>query len=560
MGLIAYLGWAGINLLPLCAQTTQSSSSDSTSDANGLPPYIMPSSPLAQVIRLVQAGVEEDIIRSYVSNSISTFNLDSDKIIYLSDVGVPGDITTAMMARDQVLQQEIAAAQPPPDTAPPAPPPPSSATDTTDLTDTTPPPDSGPVTVNYFYASLAPYGSWIDIAGYGRCWRPTVVIYNHNWQPYCDRGHWIFTDGGWYWESEYAWATTFHYGRWFRDSRLGWCWWPDTVWAPSWVTWRYTDDYCGWAPLPPFAVFQPGYGFIYRGYGISAGFDFGLAEDCFTFVPNSHFCDWHPRRYRCEPQEVGRFYGHTSVVNNLGYIRATVVNAGLPARHFNAAGGTPIRPLAMREMNIPPSFTQHPEVFHPHRPEIQRNPNLTPNNSSSHFFESSPGQNPGSPTRYPAVTQRPEPNRPWSPAPVPVVQSPDRNYNNLDPRAGHPVTRQYGQPTGNAAAGAPPWFNPSPSPNGPRIHVPQQPAPADRSAIHQYNNQPAAHADGGTPQWFNRGSSPNEQRNNVPQRPAPAESASPPPRGAPQIAPQPQQRAAPQQPSQPSSGQNQNKR
>ena len=37
----------------------------------------------------------------------------------------------------------------------------------------------------------------------------------------------------------------------FTMRAYGWCWAPDTVWGPSWVTWRYSGDYCGWAPLPP---------------------------------------------------------------------------------------------------------------------------------------------------------------------------------------------------------------------------------------------------------------------------------------------------------------------
>jgi len=50
-------------------------------DSAPLPPNIYPSSPLAQVIRLIQAGVSDDVVMTYATNSGSTFNLDSDKII-----------------------------------------------------------------------------------------------------------------------------------------------------------------------------------------------------------------------------------------------------------------------------------------------------------------------------------------------------------------------------------------------------------------------------------------------------------------------------------------------
>jgi hypothetical protein len=382
---LATVGFSPTRLLAQSLATTLTTSASEPTPGT-LPPGILPSSPVAQVVRLVQAGVEENIVLSFVSNSISTFNLDSDKIIYLSDVGVPSNITTAMMQRDQVLQQQMAAAQTT-QTAPPPSPPPASTTsyttdtpDATDSTDTAPPPapDSGPVTVNYFYTSLAPYGSWLDIAGYGPCWRPTVGVYNPGWQPYCDRGHWVDTEGGWYWESDYAWGTTFHYGRWFHHPHLGWCWWPNTVWAPSWVTWRYTDDYCGWAPLPPFSVYQPGVGFAYRGNGISVGFDFGLDEDCFTFVPTEHFCDLHPRRYRCAPDEVSRFYGQTAIINNLGYSHRIVVNNGIPAQHFNRPGGTPIQPVALHDVRIPPTFSQNPVILHAEHSPLQPGQSYAP--------------------------------------------------------------------------------------------------------------------------------------------------------------------------------------
>ena len=75
------------------------------STASTLPPDIDPNSPLAQVIRLVQAGVEQSVILTYISNSTSPFNLNSDEIIYLNDLGVPTEIVNAMMQRDQQLQQ-----------------------------------------------------------------------------------------------------------------------------------------------------------------------------------------------------------------------------------------------------------------------------------------------------------------------------------------------------------------------------------------------------------------------------------------------------------------------
>src|SRR5207302_3435873 len=105
----------------------------------------------------------------------------------------------------------------------------------------------GPAEADYsdFSDALAPYGNWVDVAGYGRCWQPAVGAVNPGWRPYCDRGHWAYTDSGWYWMSDYSWGwAPFHYGRWFQHERLGWCWTPDNVWGPAWVSWRYSNNYC----------------------------------------------------------------------------------------------------------------------------------------------------------------------------------------------------------------------------------------------------------------------------------------------------------------------------
>ena len=309
---------------------------------NTLPPDILPASPLAEVIKLSKAGVNESVIMTYVTNSSGTFNLDSDKIIYLADAGVANEIVSAMMQHDQQWQQQTAAAPAPPDS--------SSAPDPNDNSDTAPLPEPAQVTVNYFNTSLAPYGTWVELPGYGRCWRPTIAYYDSGWQPYCDRGQWVYTDCGWYWNSDYAWGATFHYGRWFRDARLGWCWWPDTTWAPSWVTWRSGDDFCGWAPLPPFAVCQPGIGFVYQGNGVSAGFDFGLPASCYTFVPTANFCDARLRNRRFAPAQVALIFNRTTVINNINVNNHVVFNNGLTVQQIAAAAGKPIRRFSARDL------------------------------------------------------------------------------------------------------------------------------------------------------------------------------------------------------------------
>ena len=298
---------------------------------SALPADIVPGSALAEVVKMVQAGVDVGTINSYIVNSPNAFNLDADKIIFLKDEGVPSDLINAMLGRDKLLYASTVA------------PPPAPVSDAAAAPDTAPPPAE--VDVNYFNNTLTPYGSWVDVEGYGRCWRPTVVIYDSSWRPYCDRGHWVNSDYGWYWDSDYSWGMTFHYGRWFQHSRLGWCWYPDTVWAPSWVTWRSSSDYCGWAPLPPLAVFRPGGGFFYRGVSVGIGFDFGLNAGCFTFLSPGHFYDRHPRYYSVEPQRARQIFQQTRVINDFNVHSRFMVNRGIPVEHINSVTHHPIEPV-----------------------------------------------------------------------------------------------------------------------------------------------------------------------------------------------------------------------
>jgi hypothetical protein len=344
------------------AQTTQTApppgtdlitaaSPDNATTPGTLPPDVDPNSPLAQVIRLVQASVEQSVILTYIGNSTSLFSLNSDEIIYLNDLGAPPEIANAMMQHDRQLQQAGVAANVPPaqpgNTAESSAAPPADTAETM----TSQPAD---VTVNYFYDTLTPYGGWVNVTGYGWCWQPTIVVYNTDWQPYCDDGHWVYTDCGWYWISGYSWGwATFHYGRWFHVPRYGWCWWPDTTWAPSWVCWRYNRDYCGWAPLPPHAVYQPGVGFVYQGRAVSAGFNFGLSAGVFTFVPTRDFCDPHPGRFRIKADGVTHIYNQTAAINNFNFDshRQGIVNAGIPPQDITAVTRQAIHPVTIRTGN-----------------------------------------------------------------------------------------------------------------------------------------------------------------------------------------------------------------
>ena len=472
---------------------------DNSAAASELPSFIFPTSPVAQVIRLTQAGVDESIIKTFVSNSSSTFNLDSDKIIYLKDIGLPNEVVTAMMQRDQQLQQEMAAAAPPP--VQPAP-----ATDPSPDTEIAPAadqPEPAPteVTVNYFYGSLAPYGNWVNVDGYGRCWRPSVCVYNPGWQPYGDHGHWVYTDCGWYWYSDYYWGwAPFHYGRWFQHPHWGWCWTPDTVWGPSWVTWRYSSGYCGWAPLPPFSTYQVGIGFYYRGSAVSFGFNWGLTEACFVFVPTQFFCDANPHRHCVPPGQVTQIYNQTTVINNFNVHDHNIVNGGIAPEHITAATHIPIHPVAIQHTAAPfnrgargDQLSRDGSTLIVSRPGPLNHPASVGNrNNRLPPAQAQPYRQPqeGGAIRVPA--QHPSTPANYNSSPAPVPTAPNYNKPGDSPRGWQQAHPSQSSRPSTYNSGAPAATPPNPGPSGAAPSQHSTPAPAHSQSAPAHNESSSA--------------------------------------------------------------------
>jgi hypothetical protein len=331
-----------------------------------LPPNIRLTKPASEVVKLAEAGVDESVMMAFVTNSTSLFQLGVEEILYLNDIGVPGSVVTAMIQRDEALKGLMGGAEPlpvapepeapaqyapQPDAVPPGaemapegPPPADNA-----MVDYSQPPGAD-IGYDTFYNSLAPYGTWVDVAGYGPCWQPTVVVANPTWRPYCDSGRWVYSDCGWYWLSGYSWGwAPFHYGRWFRHNRLGWCWAPDSVWGPSWVCWRYGGSHCGWAPLPPGAWYRPRVGLTFHGRRVSGTFGFGLGVNSFAFVEVSHFRNAHLNRHELPPQQAARVYNTTRGSTMIVEDNHRVINHGIPASRVAEATGTAVRRVAIRD-------------------------------------------------------------------------------------------------------------------------------------------------------------------------------------------------------------------
>jgi hypothetical protein len=188
-------------------------------------------------------------------------------------------------------------------------------------------PAKADVSFDFAYSNLNQHGSWLVSAQYGHVWQPRE--YNQGWNPYYD-GHWVDTDMGWTWVSAYQWGSIpYHYGTWVADPRYGWVWIPGQVWAPSWVVFRTTPEYIGWAPVPP-------------GFSVGVSMEFG-APSSFIYVSSRDFMAPRIRTAIIPAARTSVFINNTTVVNNIVIQNNVVINRGPDVRMIEKATGRNIQ-------------------------------------------------------------------------------------------------------------------------------------------------------------------------------------------------------------------------
>lgn len=305
---------------------------------------------LQEVVKLTQAKMSDDVILQYIKNSGASYSLSADDILYLNSQGVSQPVISALLASKASGAPAPAAAAPVSTPATPAPPisqptvsaypgqqaapqvspyPGAPAPVVSPYPGAAPvspepvsPPPGSDINLAYFQGQLAPYGQWVDIPGQGLCWVPSVQASVPDWRPYLNDGRWLYTDDGWSWQSDYPWGEyAFHYGRWFRDPRLGWAWVPGYNWGPGWVSWRNAeaDGFCGWAPLPPGAIFEPGVGIMWNGR-LAVDVDFGLAPDLYCFIPFDHFWAHDYLAFRAPFGRVDFLFRASILANHFSFV------------------------------------------------------------------------------------------------------------------------------------------------------------------------------------------------------------------------------------------------
>ncbi len=191
---------------------------------------------------------------------------------------------------------------------------------------------------------LSPYGRWFIHPRYGRCWIPYSTPYG--WQPYTV-GHWVYTsDGACCWVSEdreAAWGPiVYHYGQWeYTDE--GWIWVPGTTWAPAWVAWRDGGGYCGWAPLPPEAAYQPQVTVVVV--------DRYCPPDRFVYVNETNITEVRVDQHIVRNNVT--IINNTTNITNITVVNNRVVNRGVPVEDVERRTGRQVQRLNIAEATSP---------------------------------------------------------------------------------------------------------------------------------------------------------------------------------------------------------------
>ncbi|MDD5772938.1 MAG: hypothetical protein PHX78_05670 [bacterium] len=227
-------------------------------------------------------------------------------------------------------------------------------------------PEKADERIRYFYRDLDPYGEWIFHDTYNWTWRPYDMPID--WRPYTN-GHWLYTDDGWVWVSDYSWGwACFHYGRWFYDDYYGWLWYPDTMWAPNWVVWRTGGDWIGWAPLPPRAFWREGIGLEFSDHDAD-----DLPRHSFIFVRKKDFTDADIAHKIIEPARNITIFKQTNIVrNSIKIINNRAVNHFPLEEDITKSVGHPVNHYKISEENSLINYGVKGNELHIFKPENKK--------------------------------------------------------------------------------------------------------------------------------------------------------------------------------------------
>jgi uncharacterized protein DUF6600 len=313
------------------------------------------------------------------------------------------------------------------------------------------------VSLSFFHESLSPHGRWVATTSYGQVWVPAVSA---GWEPYVD-GEWLYTDWGWTWASNDPWGDIpYHYGTWVWVSRWGWVWVPGTVWAPAWVTWAYTDDFVGWAPVPPsFVLTASGYW----------GRPIVVSETRYVFVPARQFVGVPVSSVRVPVSRNPALFARANKVTEFRVSNGIVRNVGVAPTRIEKAAGHRIERTSIDRTRIRPATLAESGIARTSRVAV-----VAPASERSRALRGKPAESRPAENR-PDVRSAHERNAP-KPAPA-VKPAPARRPESKEPAALASRANEARPP--NAAKAKETKRPKSPKPTSAKRPEPA-PAPADR--------------------------------------------------------------------------------
>ncbi len=183
--------------------------------------------------------------------------------------------------------------------------------------------------LRYGSSTMHRHGSWIQVSGQRRAWRPYV---DDSWQPYRE-GFWRYTPGGYTWVSQEPWGwVPYHYGTWDHVPGHGWVWFPDRGFAPAWVYWYWGPDYVGWCPTGYYSRYH--HGRDHHRYGVYgwAGGDWGAFAH-WSFTPSQHFGGHRGQARRTRPSYLrGSDFGSGRLADGVITTDTSGIEPGLVGR------------------------------------------------------------------------------------------------------------------------------------------------------------------------------------------------------------------------------------
>jgi hypothetical protein len=169
-------------------------------------------------------------------------------------------------------------------------------------------------------------------------------------------------------EEEWGWIP-YHYGRWGWEPRLGWFWVPATVWAPAWVTWRWSGLYIGWAPLPP------GIEFVI-GVGVRSPYD--IPSHYWVFLEGRYFQHDYLDRYVLPYERNSTIVRLTVHKSDLTLRNRQIINEGIDVDEVRRLTRTDVSRYELGDARSPRDSRVSGETAFIYRPAVKKNDSAKP--------------------------------------------------------------------------------------------------------------------------------------------------------------------------------------